>query len=155
MSFISEFDNVISSLHDVTSVGWRHFRSQPRSHVWPRSGPDLAISLSITADMSWKYGHLIGRERSRGQNNAIWLVTPHTAPYTTHICTSCASNFRHTEYFRYTGNWWDQHGGSGNHGLAWTMSTICIIIVTLFNVSRKIADENPSANKGPLKYLKY
>ena len=24
----------------------------------------------------------------------------------------CASNFRRTEYFRNTGNWWDPHGGS-------------------------------------------
>ena len=31
-----------------------------------------------------------------------------------HICTSCASNFRRTEYryFRNTGNWWDPLGGS-------------------------------------------
>jgi len=25
---------------------------------------------------------------------------------------SCASNFRRTEYFSNTGNWWDPHGGS-------------------------------------------
>ena len=29
-----------------------------------------------------------------------------------HLYTSCASNFRRTEYFRNTGNWWDPHGGS-------------------------------------------
>ena len=29
-----------------------------------------------------------------------------------HMCTSCASSFRRTEYFRYTSNWWDPHGGS-------------------------------------------
>ena len=28
------------------------------------------------------------------------------------MCTSCASNFRRTDYFRYTGNWWDPPGGS-------------------------------------------
>ena len=29
-----------------------------------------------------------------------------------HICPSCASNFRCTEYFRNTSNWWDLHGVS-------------------------------------------
>ena len=28
-----------------------------------------------------------------------------------HKCTSYGSNFRRTEYFRNTGNWWDPHGG--------------------------------------------
>ena len=29
-----------------------------------------------------------------------------------HLCTSCASNFRRSENFRNTGNWWDPYGGS-------------------------------------------
>ena len=29
-----------------------------------------------------------------------------------YLCTSWASNFRCTEYFRNTGNWWDPHEGS-------------------------------------------
>ena len=29
-----------------------------------------------------------------------------------HKCMSYGSNFRRTDYFRNTGNWWDPHGGS-------------------------------------------
>jgi len=53
-----------------------------------------------------------------------------------HMCTSCASNYRCTEYFRNASNWWDPHGGSKPSCLAWTKPNNGIYYTTCKTVNR-------------------
>ena len=90
----------------------------------PVAGLPLGIAISLSFHQYSYHGSYMV--------HGIWYITPLASQYkqrifdpsrgytpqevcskqqnvlNSHMC----SNFRPTEYFRYTSNWWDQHGGS-------------------------------------------